>query len=164
MNWRGAPTFGARPTGPAVGFRSRTYQPARCARIFVRPSCGRRRGGDDWSSPRALARRPWAPNSGRLDELKTRKPRLSLRLPGEFLFRLAERRLPASLFHDPPRFTRFEPVSSPHLPWASRTTSDASRQCPGASPSPFDWPLILCTSRRRMYPRPSSDPDCEPHE
>lgn len=45
-------------------------------------------------------------------ELATRKPRLSLRLPGSLLSRLAARTFLASLFHDPPRLTRFEPVAS----------------------------------------------------
>lgn len=38
-----------------------------------------------------------------------RKPRLLFRLPGSFLFRLAERAFLASLFQLPPRFTRLEP-------------------------------------------------------
>lgn len=36
----------------------------------------------------------------------TRKPRLSLRLPGLFLLRFAPRSLSVSLFHAPPRSTR----------------------------------------------------------
>jgi len=36
---------------------------------------------------------------------------LLLRLPGSFLLRYADRQLSASLFHEPPRMTRLEPVS-----------------------------------------------------
>jgi hypothetical protein len=42
--------------------------------------------------------------------LKTRKPRLLLRLSGELLLRFAERQLLALLFQLPPRLTRFEPL------------------------------------------------------
>ena len=41
--------------------------------------------------------------------LGRRKPRLLLRLPGEFLLRFADRQFLALLFQLPPRFTRFEP-------------------------------------------------------
>jgi hypothetical protein len=40
----------------------------------------------------------------------SRKPRLSLRLSGEFPFRFAARTFLALLFHDPPRFTRSVPI------------------------------------------------------
>lgn len=44
----------------------------------------------------------------------TRKPLLWFRLSGVFLLRLlrlAERRIEPSLFQEPPRFTRFEPMA-----------------------------------------------------
>jgi hypothetical protein len=41
----------------------------------------------------------------------TRKPMLLFRLSGVFLLRLAERQFVPSLFHEPPRFTRFEPMA-----------------------------------------------------
>lgn len=40
-----------------------------------------------------------------------RKPRLSFRLSGVFLLRLADRQFGAVLFQLPPRFTRLEPVA-----------------------------------------------------
>jgi hypothetical protein len=46
----------------------------------------------------------------------TRKPRLLFRFAASFLFRLAERHLLASLFHEPPRTTR-------RLDHAPQTTS-----------------------------------------
>ena len=51
--------------------------------------------------------------------LTRRNPRLSLRLPGSFLLRFADRQLTALLFHPPPRMTRFEPLSP--LPLDHRT-------------------------------------------
>jgi hypothetical protein len=50
--------------------------------------------------------------SGKVERSEGRKPRLSLRLPGEFLLRFADRQLTALLFQPPPRFTRFEPFSA----------------------------------------------------
>jgi hypothetical protein len=44
--------------------------------------------------------------------LERRKPRLLFRLSGELLLRFAERQLFALLFHEPPRLTRFEPLSA----------------------------------------------------
>ena len=41
----------------------------------------------------------------------TRKPRLLLRLPGEFLLRFADRAFCAVLFQLPPRLTRLVPDS-----------------------------------------------------
>ena len=41
----------------------------------------------------------------------TRKPMLLFRLSGVFLLRLAERQFVPSLFQEPPRFTRFEPIA-----------------------------------------------------
>ena len=45
-------------------------------------------------------------------ELERRKPRLSLRLLGSVLLRLATRVFDASLFQLPPRITRLEPLPS----------------------------------------------------
>ena len=47
--------------------------------------------------------------------LARRRPKLLLRLSGVLLLRFAQRRLRASLFHEPPRFTRFEPRDA-HVP------------------------------------------------
>jgi len=54
--------------------------------------------------------RPTGTNGG--EALTRRKPTLSLRLPGAFLLRFADRQLTALLFQPPPRMTRFEPVSA----------------------------------------------------
>ncbi len=51
-------------------------------------------------------------HDGCCPELTTRSPRLLLRLPGSLLLRLAARTFLALLFHEPPRLTRLEPVSS----------------------------------------------------
>ena len=42
----------------------------------------------------------------------TRKPLLLFRLSGVFLLRFAERQLSELLFQLPPRFTRFEPMTT----------------------------------------------------
>ncbi len=41
----------------------------------------------------------------------TRKPTLLFRLDGSLLFRIADRQFSAELFHEPPRTTRFVPLS-----------------------------------------------------
>jgi len=47
---------------------------------------------------------------------------LLLRFDGSFLLRYAERQLSASLFQEPPRITRLEPVSrQPSMILAART-------------------------------------------
>ena len=51
-----------------------------------------------------------------------RKPRLSLRLPGEFLLRFAERQFAASFLQLPPRLTRLEPDG--RGPFAGRPGAD----------------------------------------
>ena len=58
---------------------------------------------------------------------------LVLRLPGSLLLRFADRAFPASLFQEPPRRTRFEPVLLPHLYKAIPASKAYSfSQVPGA--------------------------------
>ena len=97
-------------------------------------SAGTKTGG---TGPAAMVTAGWGTgpksvNAGLLATgrgLARRKPRLSLRLPGSSLLRFAARTFLASLFQEPPRFTRFEPVSPPYHHRDSRRTSGGTQRC-----------------------------------
>lgn len=116
--------------------------------LFVRPTIGTARVRGQWSRPGhgtgVLERR----SSCRRLELEGRSPRLLLRLPGSLLLRFAARAFLASLFQEPPRFTRLEPVSPPNHLLRCKTPICEARRCPRAPRGPPGSP-----STSRTLPR-----------
>jgi len=120
--------------------------------------------------PDARGRNPWTAPIGRGSVLERRKPRLLLRFDGWFLLRYAERQLSASLFQEPPRITRLEPVSrqpgrmlasatsrrkrneSPCATWAKRLAARLPRASTSRAPSeaPRSSALIWVRNLRRV--------------
>ena len=93
--------------------------------LFVRqrPALAGREWTDLMHWDAILERHP----SGGWAVLERRKPRLLLRFDSSFLLRYAERQLSASLFQEPPRITRLEPVSRQPSTMLAPVTRDRKR-------------------------------------